>query len=392
MTKRWAMLALLMLLPSTGSAQTGGIRVEPASVNVSSQGPSTLIVTFVGVDGYTPLEAVFCTQIVTMKEFGARCEPSSIIGQGVSAAGTKPLGSTFTDIVTVPAPVAERAYEAALAGQPGRFFYVRHFASNSAVAGDQYVAVVCVLGTGGANAPFALTNVRLRTASDAPVLFVNAGDAAPRVSVDISYTGTGRLQGRWEIVTPGEETPSPFDLLPEGALTGEQRGLQRRYREIERFNTLLLPTGRFTLDGPDPALLPTAVTGSYMLLLRVETAAATFAMPTIRYVVEPRAGNSRVAVQLQSPAAGALVSADSALTLAWSDVPEAARYRVQIESISDGKMLLSAIVARGSPMYEVPPFITAQLSNAGARWRVVAIDSTASEIGHSEWRRMLRRP
>ena len=55
---------------------------------------------------------------------------------------------------------------------------------------------------------------------------------------------------------PGEELPTDFDLLPEGSLPFEQRGTQRRYTQLARFNVFLPPVGRFTLEGPDPARLP----------------------------------------------------------------------------------------------------------------------------------------
>ena len=37
----------------------------------------------------------------------------------------------------------------------------------------------------------------------------------PAFTARIAYTGTGRLIGRWEIVLPGEELPTPEDLLTE---------------------------------------------------------------------------------------------------------------------------------------------------------------------------------
>ena len=414
MMNRYVLCALLMLMPSFAAAQMASIRVEPAMLSVSSQGPTTAILTFSGVGGYTPAEGLFCGQVVALSDAGARCEPGSIFGQAQSGAALKPVGGVFTDVVSVSASVAQRAYEAALAGQPGRFFYVRRFVSPSAAAPDQYVAVVCVLGAGGASAPFALTNVRLRVDSESPVVFVRSGEAPPRLSAEIAYTGTGRLQGRWEVVSPGEEVPTPYDLLTEGSLPAAQRGLQRRYREIERFNVLLLPTGRFTLTGPDPARLPTSVEGSYTILLRVEAsddglratntagatadqvfvrngAAAGFPMPTLRYIVE-RGGRAQRTVRLRLPASGAAVSPDSALTLSWVDEATALRYRVEVNRLTDGRTLLSAFVAQGVGSYEVPPFVLAQATDGKVKWRVVALGADGNEIGHSETRRLQRQP
>jgi hypothetical protein len=419
MTSRYALYVLLALAPGIGAAQTGraDIRVQPTVVSVSSQGATTAILTFSGVSGYTPVEGLWCGAVIS-----SRCDPSTIYGQAPVGGGRAVSSSgVLTDVMSVPVSVAQRAYEAALAGQPSRFFYVRRFVSTAATKSpvpDAYVAVSCVLGGGGASAPFALTNVRLHLASETPVLFVRRGDTPPPLLAEIVYTGTGRLRGRWEIVLPGEEPPSRNDLLTEGSLPPAERGLQRRYLEIERFNVLLLPTGRFTLPGPDAARLPTSVDGSYTILLRIETsddgysdtriagvagttvihngASAGFPMPTLRYVVggsRTRSAPSLIPqnVRLRSPAHGARVSPDSALTLGWVDQPGTGRYRVEIERTADGSRVLSAIVAPGAGRYEVPPFVLAQLAGGSVRWRVTALSAAGGEVGRSEWRSVQQR-
>jgi hypothetical protein len=421
MMMRHAVSALLFLTPSVAAAQF--IRVEPATVSVNAQGPTTAILTFSGLEGYTPAEGLWCARLVEAADRGVRCDPETIYGQAFGGvAGALPSGSVFTDVMSVPASVAQRAYEAALTGGAARFFYVRRFVGAGSAAGgagpDQYVVVSCILGGGGANAPFTLTNVRLRLAAEMPVLFVRRGERPPAVSAEIAYTGSGRLRGRWEVVLPGDESPSPRDLLTEGSLPPAERGLRRRYLEIERFNVLLLPTGRFTLPGPDPARLPTSVDGAYMILLRVEVsddgygdtrietaggqvvvrngAAAGFPMPTLRYYVgdsRTRSGvSSALPVRLRLPLPGALLPPDSALTLTWVVELGAGRHRVEIEGIADGKSVLSAIIPEGVDAYDAPPFMLARVPDGRVRWRVVSLDAAGSEVGHSEWRRAQRRP
>jgi hypothetical protein len=426
MTIRHALPALLLLVPGIGAAQSaggGGISVQPAKVSVSSQGVTTVILTYSGLiintpagpSTLAPADAFWCGRLL-VSALGPemRCDPATIYGQAPAAVGTVSAGGVFTDVMSVPASVAQRAYEAALAGQPSGFFYVRHFVSSSAIGTiSRYVDVTCLLGAGGASAPFTLTNVRLRLPSQVPVLFVTRGDRPPQLFAEIAYTGTGRLQGSWQVVLPGEDRPSPHDLLTEGSLPLVERGLQRRYTELERFNVLLLPTGRFTLPGPDPARLPTSVDGSYTIVLHIEAsddplsdtrlagvvihngAAAGFPMPTMRYIVggsRTRSAPSMRSVRLRFPLADAFVSPDSALTLSWVDDRSARRYRVEIERIADGKNVLSAIVAQGVGRYDVPPFVLAQVPGGKVRWRVVALDAGGSEVGRSEWRGAQRQP
>jgi hypothetical protein len=423
MTSRNLLFALFALAPGTAVAQIGrtNISVSPAVVSVAAQGSTTAILTFSGLSGassYAPAEGLWCGRVVA-----SRCDPSTIYGQAPAASAfAVSAGGTFMDVMSVPPSVAQRAYEAVRAGQPALFFYVRHFVASGATKAygpDQYVAVSCKLGGGGANAPFALTNVRLHLVSETPVLFVKRGDTPPPLQADIVYTGTGRLRGRWEIVLPGEDLPSPSDLLTEGSLPPAQRGLQRRYRELQRFNVMLLPTGRFTLPGPDPERLPTPVDRAYTILLRIEAsddpfsdtqvagaagtatvihngAAAGFPMPTLRYIV----GGFRTRqvppapqyVRLKLPNAEASVSPDSALTLSWVAERGPARYRVEIERAADGVSVLSAIVAPGAGVYPVPPFVLGQVPDGKVRWRIVALDADGKETGHSEWRRAQRRP
>jgi hypothetical protein len=422
MKKRHAVSALFILVPSLAAAQmhVGNIRVEPEVVSVSSQDATTAILTFSGLEGYAPAEGLWCGRVVVASERGARCDPATLFGQTLGGSSQKvSSGGVFTDIMSVPESVAQRAYAAALAGESSRFFYVRHFVGSSlAGAFDQYVAVSLLLTGGGASTPFALTDVRLHLESEVPVVFVRSGERPPPLVAEISYTGTGRLRGRWEVVLPGEEMPSRYDLLTEGSLPAVERGLQRRYREVERFNVLFLPNGRFTLPGPDPARLPTSTEGTYTILLRIEVsddglssvrygdlaggqtviqngAAAGFPMPTLRYIV----GSSRTrsfptthSVRLRLPGPDALVSPDSALTLSWADEPDVGRYRVEMEAMTDGSNVLSAFVARGVGAYDVPPFVLGQVPDGKVRWRVVALDAGGREIGRSEWRSAQRWP
>lgn len=426
MTSRYVLATVAILLSRTAAAQaTGGIRVTPSTVSVSSQGPTTSILTFSGLGNYSPAEGLWCARLIAR-----RCDPASIYGQAPPAPGgsiSSRVDSTaggpsrvFMDVMTVPASVAQRAYEAALGGGSSAFFYVRRFVATAPASPlgpsgallEQYVVVTCLLGASGASAPFALTNVRLHALSETPVIFVKRGDRPPQLYAEIEYTGTGSLRGRWEIVSPGEQQPSAADLLTEASLPIGQRGFQRRYRELERFNVLLQPTGRYTLRGPAPEQLPTSIDGSYRILLRVEVsedavsdrrvngivthngAAAAFPMPTLRYLVtgaSSRSASAGRSVRLRLPLADALVPPDSALTLSWLDDQSARRYRVEMERIADGTNVLTAIVGQGAGLYEVPPFVLAAVPGGKVRWRVFSLDAAGGEIGRSEWRAAQRR-
>jgi hypothetical protein len=424
MTTRPLVSALLVFASTIGAQAVGRpvtIQVNPSTVRVNAQGATTVFLTFGGLSEYMPVEATWCGKLVSAAPAaGLRCDPATIASQSrATVSGAAVVGGRFTEAMSVSAAISRQAYQATVAGQmPGYFYYVRRFASTAASKAplpDQYVAVICQLAaSGGVGLPFTLTNVTLHSDLDTPVLFVPTGATLSPLRADLQYTGTGRLRGRWEIVLPGVEWPSAHDLLTEGSLPVEERGLQRRYTELERFNVLLLPNGRYTLPGPNPKRLPTAVDGTYLLLLRIEAsddkasdtnlgafgaaggvvhngASAGFPMPTLRYVVG-RTGNglaatqSRRRVPLLLPLDGASVAPDSGLMLSWGVERGARNYRVEIEGTTDGTSVLSAIVGQGTRSYDVPPFARTGVTDGRVRWRVIALDESAREIRHSEWR------
>jgi len=406
-------MAVLCAVPCVAPpALLAQVRVNPTGVNVNVQGPTTVFLTFGGLVGHEAVEALWCGEIEPAPGArGSRCVAGTIFGQ-LPARFDRSTASGrdgFTDIMTIPASVARRAYQDARAGANSAFFYVRRFRSLTGGV-DQYVAVTCRLAGSGARTPLSLVDVRVAFSPDVPVQQVVAGEAPPPFEATIAYTGTGRLAGRWEVVMSGEELPSVEDLLTEGTLPREARGSQRRYTQLARFNVFLPPTGRVTLPGPDPSRLPTTVDGMYTVLLRVEAsndkegdsdlaavgaddgvvssgAVAGFPMPVLRYYVgsvdavpvEPRGS-----LALRLPAHGATRTAEAPLAFSWFPHREASGYRLEVES-DDARPLASAVVPRAMSTYVAPPWFRA-LWSGPVRWRVVALDAVGRPLARSAWR------
>lgn len=406
----------LAAVPVPAQAQ---IRVDPQGVNVNGQGATTVLLTFGGLDGYRAAEAQWCgNTIPAAPDLGLRCDPASLYGflpQRFQWAQTSGVGA-LTDIMSVPASVARRAYEAAEAGELASFFYVRRFVAADGRP-DQYVRVTCRLTAGGAGVPLSLVDVRLAFEVEVPVLQARPGEPLPRLSAAITYTGTGRLTGRWEVVMPGQELPAPEDLLTEATLPIELRGTQRRYTELERFSVFLPPVGRATLPGPPPTRLPTGVEGQYLVLLRVEAsndkfgdsnlasagagsgiahggAVAGFPMPVLRYVVG--AGSTALSARAAaldedgvSPADGAVVSGSAPPTLRWRPIAQAALARIEIEAGDD--LVFEALLPAAAVEYAVPPFVLAKAVKGELRWRIVALDVAGRGTTRTSWRRLVVR-
>lgn len=408
-------VVFLILSAALAVPSHSAIRRDPNGVNVNAQGPTTVFITFGGLQSQVPVEAFWCGALIpAAPDIGMRCDPGTIFGRlPLRYDQSRLAGGVFTDIMSIPATVARRAYEDAAAGRTSSFFYVRRFASNAG-GPDEYVFVTCRLAGGGARVPLALLDVQMRFATEDTVLPVESGSPAPPFHADIAYNGTGRLQGRWEIVLPGDEPPSAQDLLTEATLPPADRGLQRRFTQLERFNVFLPPTGRIRLDGPDPSRLPTTIEGMYMILLRIEAsddkeadsnlalaaagagvvhsgAAAGFPMPVLRYYVGsldgPIGAGSALGMRALLPAEAGRVPRGEPLEFTWSEEQDAAYARVEIRDASRA-VVAAAVVVGGIGRYRFPHVLAEKVGAGEVEWRVSGIGAEGREVASTAWRKL----
>lgn len=406
--------SLFFIVTIAANCACGAISVAPHWVNVNTSGATTVFLTFGGVSGYVPGESMWCGEIMdAAPDIGSKPVAGTIFGVLPARFNLSTFSGTggFTDIMSIPPSVSRRAYQAAAAGARSTFFYVRRFISTTG-GRDEYVAVTCELGSGGARTPFALTNVELAFDSHDNLTSVQEGDVPPPVSATITYNGTGQLHGRWEIVRPGDEPPTERDLLTEATLPIEQRSQQRRYTELERFSIFLPPTGSFILRGPDPSKLPADVSGLYMVLLRIETSAdieavsrladvgagpaavqaggvAGFSIPPLRYFVGG-APHLRVdAINLLSPDDMTTATQGKPVDLSWMETTAGSLYRVVVIDPSNA-ILLTALLRPGVGAYRLPPWIWTKTQARHVSWSVESLDDNGDVLSKSEWRTMMR--
>ena len=405
-------LCLLVLLTSVvASAQT--IQVSPDNVNAYSQGPTSALLTFGGLVNKQPAEATWCGRLISAApDIGMKCDPANVFGLLPLRYDRSVLANnTFTDVMSVTPQVARRAYLDAAAGNTGTYFYVRKFVST--VGGpSEYVPVTIRLTGNGARVPFSLTEVKLSWGVGTPILFVKTGETLPRVTADISYTGTGRLKGRWELVKPGEAPPEPRDLLTEATLPIEERGTQKRYTEIDRFNIYLAPNGKIILPGPDAFRVDESLTGLYWLLLRIEAtsdkdsetdlaavgagngvvnggAVAGFSLPTLKYYINDGARGLASAnvsqLVLIGPKDSEELDKSTPVDFSWTVIEGASSYRLEIRDLQDAP-LFSAIMVGSTSNYQAPSWLKDKVGAAVVHWRVSAFDDERKLIAETDWR------
>lgn len=415
MKKLLLVILLCAFLPlswlSTAQQRNQGIKVSPNGVNVNANDATVVLLTFGPLTNQVPAEGCWCGELIpATPDLGFKCDPTKIWGclPARFDLSTRSGSGGFTDVMTIPNSVARRAYQAAEGGATSSYFYVRRFI-NIKGGPDEYVAVTCRLGSGGARTPFALTDVKLAFATNKPVLIVNPGDKLPAIKAELTYNGTGRLKGRWEVVKPGDEPPAARDLLTEATLPLEERGEQKRYTQISTFNYLLPPTGKFTLPGPEPSRLPNDLVGSYLILLRIEAtddkegdaslaavgvgpglihsgAVAGFPLPPLRYFVGGGPGAQPTnALTLLRPVESEARLADRPVDFTWTELERATFYRLEIED-AQGRSVLSALLPLGRRTYRAPAWLKDKMGDGNLRWRVSALDQTGNSISETPWR------
>jgi len=410
---------ILLLLCFISVPVMAQVSVHPTGVNINASGPTVVFLTYGNIQGYRPAEALWCGEMESaFPNAGTRCRPGTIYGSLPLAfdQSTESGVGGFTDIMSIPSSVARRAYQEAARGGNGTFFYVRRFESQTG-APDVYVNVTCRLAGGGARVPFALTGVQMAFADDVPVLSITRGELVQPFTAEIRYNGTGQLQGRWEVVRPGDELPLLEDLLTEATLPAERRGLQRRYLELERFSYFLPPSSdSFVLPGPDVSNIPNDFEGMYMILLRIEATddkegdssldavdaglgtvnsggVAGFPIPPLRYFVGNTpigmAASNSGAIRPLFPEPDAGWYPGEPMDFSWTEVAGAAIYQLELED-RYGTELLTAWLEPGIFSYRAPGWVFDQTHSDQLKWRVTALNENGIMFSRTAWRLLLK--
>ena len=414
-------LVIIFLLASV-AALAQNVTVSPADVNAYSQGATTVFLIFGNVVNLTPAEATWCGEIVPAAPtaLGFRCDPATVFGQLPARYNQSRLSGTngYTDIMSITPAVARKAYLDAVRGSDARFFYVKRFVST--VGGlDEYVPVTIRLSGNGARVPFSLTDVKLQWDGGTKVVpFIKTNEKLPKITAEIKYTGTGRLKGRWEIVKPGEALPERRDLLSEASLPAEERGTQKRYTQLNRFNVYLPPGGKYVLAGPENWRIDKTIEGMYLILLRIEASedaesqsntsngvvnsggAAGFAMPVLRYYVGGSSGNQTISVvedaadnsssltgfTALTPEDESVASDDKPATFGWTAFEKASLYRLEIQN-EKGELILSSMLPAEKRIYRAPSWLKDKAKVI--RWRVIALKEDGSKLGETKERTLV---
>lgn len=409
MNRVFYVLLALIFLHLIAPVANAAINRDPIGVNVSANRPMSLGVRFASSDGtrFTSDQALFCFRQLA----SGQCDPSAILGR---LSRSRDRGSTtvpvtgISDVMTIPYSVIRSTLSIAQNVDFSDFYYVRRFLPESGgdlgagVNQPVYQKVTCHLA-GPARIPLSLTSVRLFSTEpghdnltvirlDSENL--NKGQAFAR----LEHTGTGYIEGWWEVRLPGEAPLSDSDRLPQAALAPAERGLQKHYRRVKRFRAQATTAGHLLLDGPTYLDLPRSLSGRHELLLRISSgrgrenrarlavegeplnlfsgAVAAFALPSLEYHVPVRLAVRQGAEQ-----------SDDRATLYREDDGSGERWRLVWRSFSDPSLVVQLTVGNAVPllvsarerMLEIPPDIAALLPEEAVA--INLLDSSGQQVG-----------
>lgn len=415
--KQYIVIIISFFAMSESYAVSG---VNPSGVNVSHTGSSTVFLTFQNLDSSeSSTDAFWCGDVTTTAVSATNpCVSGTIFGHlpkklNRSQNSTAGAFTNFTDIMTIPASVTRRAFQAARNGANSDFFYVRQFTGGD--FGSRFVTVTCRLAGGGARSPLALLDVKVGFLNDkgakSPIFLVERDTTPSKIAATILYNGTGRLKGRWEVKYPGDPEPTSSDLLTEATLPIEKRGLQRRYTVLNTFDIFLSPTGKVILPGPKANKIPHNVDGLYKILLRIEATrdkegnsntgagivasggVAGFPMPVLRYYVGSRKKLKTIEdtihvndLHLMLPQDETSLDVNKAYEFSWVGVKDASIYLLEI--FSDDILIASATLKAGQESYMAPPHYFKNI-NKTLKWSVKALDNEGAVLAKSSTRSII---
>ncbi len=265
---------------------------------------------------------------------------------------------SFRESLLVPAEVVFRAHELGA----DRLFYVRTFDDGTGAA----TGAIELRVTGGAAGSYGVERLAL-TFENGSVIDVAEPEAELRAVARVTFSGSGLLRAVWEVTDPA-------------GISGD--AVLRPLVTVRRY---VVARGSIELRSPP---LPTHLTGSYRVRLRVTEPVPGFAAPELRYYVQAGTQARVSRLHVPAPAPGAVLHADTRFV--WQAVPEALAYRLEIFDEADRGRAVTGVVVGGERTEAGLSVVSRGHLRPGRRyvWRVRAIGEGGRILAESEPREL----
>ena len=354
MTLRRVLYALLVGALAPLSAYAGNASVAPATLTatLAATVPTTFVwtVKVPNLTGSNPTGLVLTSPQATVSTPGGQvlqvlARPLSIT---LSASAQGSVAETFT---LSPATIVEAQRLGVNALLLQRTFGVAPYGGTATVQ--------IALG-GSAGGGLALARVSLHFDDRSLVRMLRAGDTAVAIA-EINYTGSGVLNGLWEIAGPPSTLGEPV-FVPLAATSVNLGG-----------------GGLTEVTSP---VLPATLPGSYFVRFRVRSPAVPFAGLLLQYAVAEAAA---APITVLSPRPHATLNANTRFE--WRAANDAVAYRLEFYA-ADAAEDSAPLSGQWVPATKADAMLTVLAQThlepgAVYRWRIIALDADSNVVGQS---------
>ncbi len=285
-------------------------------------------------------------------------------GQPLPGGGVSRQTVRLRERLVLPAAVLARAERNGVT----RLLYRRQFSDGG---GGTATLNLLLNITGAGAAAFGINYLGMRFDDDSVRRLVAPG-ATLRARAQVRFTGSGELQGVWEVADPSSASGTPV------------------FRPLRVVRRALFGGQAATLASPP---LPTGRSGLYRLRLRLTDPALAEA-PELQYYVSRDTGRDARPIELLAPAPRARFTA--ATRFRWRPLAGARAYQLEIHAAAPrtaGRPLAGRLIDARRAEVEAGALLWRHLTPGRAyRWRVLAIDADGRRVGVSELRPLVAAP
>lgn len=286
-------LMTIQVPPSPGP--TVAVQNSTPTVTIGSAGNANVVWTT--TNNFASSATIQSSQLILRTPQGQVLNTiNRVLSQTVASGGN----AIFSENVSISAGVIQSALEQGA----GQIVMERVFSDGS--ASNTANTQVRVVGSGSGGLEVLLVSLRFQ---DQRVFSVVEEGASLGAVAELTYSGTGLLEGAWEIARPPSTAGEPV------------------YQNLALVRQALPVGGRTTLRSPD---LPTDTGGFYLLRFTVQNDDSQVQPVVIRYRVSAVAQAVK-RIDLLSPAAHSLVGEGSVFR--WENAPGAVAYRLEIYEV-----------------------------------------------------------
>jgi len=318
------------------------LRVSPSSFRIPRGLASTQNVSYI-------FSATTTQQIKLYSEKGVFIANDRIIGDNnkpLIVNISKGVGNV-SEVIFIPVAVVKRAEKFGTS----RIIYKRNFTDNKNIS---LIAQVEIIVTTEAGAEFRITRLQLYFENKRPEITVKRNQPKLKAYADIRFTGSGLLQGYWEV---------------DG-------------RILSTINRHLVYGRTVTIETPRVPSLPTFETGTHILRFVITNPSQDVILPVAIYFVTTDEFKRMLSIRLLYPNDRAEIEY-SPLTFKWEGLSGITTYLIEFITQGEKKPLFSAYIRK--PEYRVPSFF---LKNIFAlkkiySWKVKGFDTENNILAES---------